>query len=108
MSISGISGTSGLAALAAQTNTTQKPSAIETGQKPNGPSFGERVNGALDTLATQQNTASQAARDFELGKTDDLASVMVEQQLSSLGFQMTLQVRNKALTAYKDIMNMPV
>jgi len=33
---------------------------------------------------------------------------MVEQQVASLGFQMTMQVRNKALTAYRDIMNMPV
>jgi len=34
--------------------------------------------------------------------------VMIQQQLSSLGFQMTLNVRNKVLSAYKDIMNMPV
>jgi flagellar hook-basal body complex protein FliE len=37
-----------------------------------------------------------------------LAKVMVTQQVSSLGFQMTLNVRNKVLSAYKDIMNMPV
>lgn len=97
-----------MAALAAQTNTTQKPTQIESLQKQSGPSFGERVNGALDNLATAQNNASEAAKAYELGKTDDLAGVMVEQQVASLGFQMTLQVRNKALTAYKDIMNMPV
>ena len=44
----------------------------------------------------------------ELGKTGDLASVMVDQQISSLGFQFALNVRNKALSAYRDIMNMPV
>jgi flagellar hook-basal body complex protein FliE len=33
---------------------------------------------------------------------------MVTQQVSSLGFQMALNVRNKVLSAYKDIMNMPV
>jgi len=33
---------------------------------------------------------------------------MVSQQVSSLGFQMVLNVRNKMLSAYKDIMNMPV
>ncbi|MEO0664934.1 MAG: flagellar hook-basal body complex protein FliE, partial [Pseudomonadota bacterium] len=52
--------------------------------------------------------ASQAARDYEAGHTNDLVSVMVEQQVSSLGFEMTKQVRNRALTAYRDIMNMPV
>jgi flagellar hook-basal body complex protein FliE len=34
--------------------------------------------------------------------------VMINQQVSSLGFQLTLNVRNKMLSAYKDIMNMPV
>ena len=33
---------------------------------------------------------------------------MVDQQISSLGFQFALNVRNKALGAYRDIMNMPV
>jgi len=33
---------------------------------------------------------------------------MVNQQISSLGFQLTMNVRNKALTAYKEIINMPV
>ena len=108
MSISSISGTGSLAALNASTNTTQKPVQIDPQQKTQGPSFGERVTGALDNLASAQNNASQAALNFELGKTNDLAEVMVEQQVASLGFQLTMQVRNKALTAYKDIMNMPV
>jgi flagellar hook-basal body complex protein FliE len=33
---------------------------------------------------------------------------MINQQISSVGFQLTLNIRNKALSAYKDIMNMPV
>ena len=47
-------------------------------------------------------------KNFELGLENDLTKVMINQQLASLGFQMTLNVRNKVLTAYKDIMNMPV
>lgn len=73
-----------------------------------GPGFGERVAGAVDDLAQAQNTASQRARDFEMGLETDLASVMIDQQISSLGFQFALNVRNKALGAYRDIMNMPV
>src|SRR6056297_274142 len=73
-----------------------------------GPGFAERLGQAVESVNTQQAKASQAARDFETGRTEDLAAVMVEQQVSSLGFQMTMQVRNKALTAYRDIMNMPV
>jgi flagellar hook-basal body complex protein FliE len=45
---------------------------------------------------------------YETGAEQDLTKVMVAQQVSSLGFQLTLNLRNKALSAYKDIMNMPV
>lgn len=70
--------------------------------------FGERVGDAVNDLAGAQAKASESAKAFELGKTSDLASVMVDQQISSLGFQFALNVRNKALSAYRDIMNMPV
>lgn len=73
-----------------------------------GPSFGDRVGDAIKQVANAQSDAVKAAKDYETGKTDDVAAVMVEQQVASLGFQMTLQVRNKALSAYRDIMNMPV
>ena len=47
-------------------------------------------------------------RNFELGIENDLTKVMINQQISSLGFQLTLNTRNKVLSAYKDIMSMPV
>ncbi len=72
------------------------------------PGFGARISGAIDDLAAAQSKASGSARAFELGRETDLASVMVDQQISSLGFQFALNVRNKALGAYRDIMNMPV
>jgi len=73
-----------------------------------GPSFAERMSDSLDNVARSQNEAAQLVRDFETGKETDLTKVMVAQEVSSLNFQMTLNVRNKALSAYKDIMNMPV
>ena len=36
------------------------------------------------------------------------AAVMLSRQQASIGFEATLQVRNKLLSAYKDIMSMPV
>ena len=72
------------------------------------PSFSERLGEGLGQVAQTQNTANQLAKNFELGVENDLARVMVGQQVSSLAFQLTLNVRNKALSAYKDIMNMPV
>lgn len=107
MSVSGISGLSSLQAVTAA-SAAQRPDQAAKPSAPEGPSFSDRIGNAVQDLAEAQRTAAKSASDFTLGKTDDLASVMIDQQVASLGFQMTLQVRNKALTAYRDIMNMPV
>lgn len=86
----------------------ETPTAPQAGGQPDAPGFGQRLGDALGRVNAQQAAASAAARDFETGRTQDLAAVMVEQQVASLGFDMTMQVRNKALSAYRDIMNMPV
>jgi flagellar hook-basal body complex protein FliE len=72
------------------------------------PGFGERVDAALDAVKQSQAQARQSATAWEQGLETDLAAVMVDQQVASLGFQLVLNVRNKALGAYRDIMNMPL
>ena len=74
----------------------------------NNDAFGDRISTAIKSVADAQTQSAQVSKDFELGKETDLSKVMVQQQVSSLGFQLTLNVRNKLLSAYKDIMNMPV
>ena len=70
--------------------------------------FGNQIKDALDSVANAQENSKTLAQNYELGKEHDLTKVMVSQNISSLAFQMTLNVRNKMLNAYKDIMNMPV
>ena len=82
--------------------------ALQAKSVESGPSFSQRISDGLDGVSQAQNTASQLARDYELGTENDLSKVMINQQISSVGFQLTLNIRNKALSAYKDIMNMPV
>ncbi|KHA65678.1 flagellar hook-basal body protein FliE [Sphingomonas sp. Ant20] len=45
---------------------------------------------------------------YERGEETDIAKVMLARQEASIGFEATLQVRNKLLSAYKDIMSMPI
>ena len=80
----------------------------QTGPDITGASFTKRLQESLNSVAQAQKSAAQSVVDYETGKHNDLTKVMVDQQISSIGFQMTLNVRNKALSAYKDIMNMPV
>ena len=70
--------------------------------------FGTRMEKALESVADAQKTAADTTKNFELGIENDLTKVMINQQISSLGFQLTLNTRNKVLSAYKDIMSMPV
>lgn len=87
--------------------TTAAPARPEAARS-EGPGFAERMGEAMDGLVTAQAEAREAATAFELGLENDLAGVMVRQQVASLGFDLALNVRNKALGAYRDIMNMPV
>ena len=70
--------------------------------------FLQNVSDALNNVARTQNEAAEITKNYELGKEQDLTKVIVNQQISKLAFQITLNVRNKVLSAYKDIMNMPV
>ena len=70
--------------------------------------FSSKMEKALDSVADAQKIAADTTRNFELGIENDLTKVMIQQQMASLGFQMTLNVRNKVLSAYIDIINMPV
>jgi len=63
--------------------------------------------GIKDVNALQQSAA--AKRDaYEAGENIPLTDVVIGMQKSSLSFEATLQIRNKVMKAYEDIMNMPV
>lgn len=70
--------------------------------------FGDAMMDAVKAVNTQQTQASDAAAAYERGDTNDIVGVMLARQKASLSFEATLQVRNKLLGAYRDIMNMPV
>ncbi len=72
------------------------------------PVFGEAMASAIKNVSGLQRAAGDITQDYTMGKTNDIAGVMMAKQKSSLGFELTLQVRNKLIKAYQDIMTMPV
>lgn len=71
--------------------------------------FAAEMKSALGKISEQQLEARKQAEDFELGKPGiELNDVMVDLQKASLSLQMGIQVRNKLVTAYQDIMSMNV
>jgi flagellar hook-basal body complex protein FliE len=74
-----------------------------------GPDFAALIKNALQTVNANQQQAQQLATAFELGDRHvNLAEVMISLQKANLSFQAMSQVRNKLVTAYQDIMNIPV
>jgi flagellar hook-basal body complex protein FliE len=71
-------------------------------------SFASTLEDALKSVNQSQQNASDLSAAYERGETVDIAKVMMARQQASVGFEATLQVRNKLLSAYKDIMSMPV
>jgi len=82
---------------------------IETTEKAEGSSFAGMMQQAIDQVNQTQADAKQLSTALELGDPNvDIAQVMVAMQKSSVSFQALTEVRNKLLTAYQDVMNMPV
>jgi len=71
-------------------------------------SFAASLEDALNQVNAGQQRAGQISEAYERGETIDIAKVMLARQEAAVGFEATLQVRNKLLSAYKDIMSMPV
>jgi flagellar hook-basal body complex protein FliE len=64
---------------------------------------------SLDQVNHTQQHAAKLARDFEMGAPGaNLSDAMISLQKANISLQYTLQVRNKIVAAYQDIMNMPV
>lgn len=70
--------------------------------------FTQALKSAVESVNGLQAKSSDIATAYERGETTDIAAVMLAKQQASVGFETTLQVRNKLLSAYKDIMSMPV
>ena len=113
--MSGISpslGLSGVLALRAQiversqALSTAKAATAAEAARPEG--FGSAMADALKAVNGLQTQSSADGAAWERGDTHDIAAVMLSRQKASIAFEATLQARNRLLSAYRDIMNMPV
>jgi flagellar hook-basal body complex protein FliE len=71
-------------------------------------SFTSTLTTQLQKINEINARAGKLTVAYERGEEVDLAKVMLARQDSSIAFEATLQARNKVLSAYKDIMSMPV
>jgi flagellar hook-basal body complex protein FliE len=71
--------------------------------------FAAVLKSSLDSVAQAQNHAESMQQAFVLGDNNvSLSDVMINMQKANISFQTAVQVRNKVIAAYNDIMNMQV
>jgi len=87
----------------------QAPNLISATEKTAKTEFSDLLKGAIDGVNQTQKKAGQLAYAYETGdKNVDITQVMIQIQKANVSFTAMTQVRNKLITAYQDIMNMPI
>lgn len=86
--------------------TNSQPAA--TSQKV-GADFGAMLSDAINNVNSLQKTSGALQTRFDEGdQSVSLSDVMIARNKASVAFEATIQVRNKLVEAYKELMNMPV
>jgi|SRR5665213_3964985 len=82
---------------------------LETGGAANvsgGGDFQSVLQGAINQVEGSRNDANQSVQNFLSGDGGDLHSTVLSVQRADLEFEMLMQVRNKVVSAYQEIMRM--
>lgn len=75
-----------------------------TGQK----SFLDTLKESIEKVGEIQKAADKAVEDLSVGKAQDLHKTMIAMEEADISFQLMMQVRNKLVSAYEEIMRMQV
>ncbi|MEP7311685.1 MAG: flagellar hook-basal body complex protein FliE [Pseudomonadota bacterium] len=87
----------------------QLPSGVGSATGTSNVSFASVMRQGLDRINEAQTKATNLATAFEKGVPGiELSQVMLESQKASVSFRATVEVRNRLVSAYQDIMNMPI
>lgn len=71
-----------------------------------GSGFADTLQQALQGVNAVQKHSGEMQAGYERGEVTDIAQVMIARQEAGIAFEATLQVRNKLLSAYQEIMRM--
>src|SRR5258708_3988135 len=85
------------------------------GLAPSGPSiaaphegFGQMLDGLVATVAAKQDAAAATTRNVLLGNTENLHGSVIAMQEAGVAFSMMVEVRNKLVESYQELMRMQV
>jgi len=70
--------------------------------------FGQMLDGLVATVSAKQDTAQVMTRKVLLGDSDQLHQSVIAMQEASVAFSMMVEVRNKLVESYQELMRMQV
>ena len=73
-----------------------------------GPSFGRTLESALESVSRVQSESDETTRRFSLGQEVDLHTVLLQVEKADVSFRTMMEVRNRLLDAYREIMRMQI
>jgi flagellar hook-basal body complex protein FliE len=79
-----------------------------SGSEKSGPGFGEILKDAISTVNELQKNSDLEVQKLMAGESQDLHTTVIAMQKADLSFQMMMQVRNKIVQAYQEIMRTQV
>jgi flagellar hook-basal body complex protein FliE len=107
MAISPINAVSPQRAAQIQSTNNEKPNSLEN-KKTEKNSFSQVLQNSISELDNNITTTQESLENIISGKSDDFHSYIVQSEKTAVNLQMTLQVRNKIVDAYNEIMRMQV
>ena len=84
------------------------PAPAETGTETTGAGFGDLLGKSLQSLATSQQEAADAAQALATGQASDPTAVVMAVERAQLAMQLASQIRTKAVEAAQDIFHTQV
>jgi len=79
---------------------------IPSVKKQNESDFSKVLSDALKNVNEQQKNVEKMADDFAMGKVSNIHELIVEAEKASISLRLTVEVRNKIVEAYREIMRM--
>lgn len=84
------------------------PDIDEAKQSPDGKTFGMFLQQAIGDVNSLQNNANSMVQKFSTGEKMDVHEVMIAMEQASTAMALTVQIRNKIVDAYQEIMRTQV
>lgn len=85
-----------------------RPAAPAAVSDPTPKGFGNLLQQAIDQVNQTQQEAESAAQDFAVGESQSIHDTMIRLEKADLSLRLLMQVRNKVVEAYQEVMRMQI